>query len=33
MLFEEAKDIVAHPEKYKKYSSAQEMIEDVLGNV
>ena len=31
--FEEAKDIVAHPEKYKKYSSAQEMIEEVLGNV
>ena len=28
--FEEAKDIVAHAEKY---SSAQEMIEDVLGNV
>ena len=28
-----SKDIVAHPEKYKKYSSAQEMIEDVLGNV
>lgn len=29
--FEEVEEMKKHPEKYKSYSSAEEMVEDILG--